>query len=328
MFSESIFPWIVLDFNTSKGFADWVAAIGPTSMACIAVGVAIWQGYVSNKQKKLNQQQIEINKQQLEFNKQQREIQRCGFIYSSFIKEKQDKLLELRKRFLEFKDINMLFLSILFPCSCSDKKQEMGAFSRDIVDISEEDFLVLYYIDSQEIPKNLIEKASKINAEFFQFLVNNEIFVNDNPQLYLHLHQMTYGFGEFFKGFIAKKDLYEEFTQLLASLIKTSNFHTTFSYTDTSSLKKIRQYFYITTRYSLCISEKGENSHILYKAPSSLFNLKKLKYNEREWAESDKIAFFTHSTFLGWFNTWRDTIDGFFSLAFSDIKRVQDYAKK
>ncbi|WP_428049868.1 hypothetical protein [Candidatus Avelusimicrobium caledoniensis] len=332
MFTESIFPWVVLDFNTSKDVADWIAAIGPTAMAFIAVCVAVWQLWVSNKQKNLNKQQIQINKQQLEFNKQQIEIQRCNFVYGGFIKEKQDKLLELRNRFLKFRDINMLFLSIIFPCGAIDKKQTPGFTPQDITDISVADLFVSYYIDSQEIPNNLLEKASKINAEFYQFLEDNKIFLDEDPRLYLYLHKMACGFSEFFKEFITKKDLCKEFDMVVNYLIKTANFHSVFTYADTVSsklwLKKLRQYFYTATRYRFCIDDEGINTNILYRGPDSIFEHNKLQYNEEEWASNDKIAFFTHIVFFGWFQFWRDSIDRSFATAFSDLKRVRNSTKE
>lgn len=329
MFTESIFPWIILDLNTSKDWMDLIAAIGPTVMAAIAVFVAGWQLFVSNKQKNINQQQIEINKQQLEFNEQQMEIQRCNFVYGSVIKEKQDKLLELRRRFLEFKDINMLFLSILFPCGVTDKKYILGTPPRPCWDIDEKDFFVSYYIDSQEIPSNLIEKASKINADFYQFLDNNRIFLNDNYKLYLYLYKISYGFREFFKDFLIQEDLCKEFNMVINKLIKTKNLHSVFHYTDNMEsklwLQKFRQYFYTSTRYRFCIDDEGINTHILYRGPDSIFEIKKLKYDEAVWSSSNKIAFYTHLVFLGWFQFWQANIDHPFSVAFTDM---QQYAKR
>lgn len=335
MFAESIFPWIVLDFNTSKNLVDYFSAIGPTVAAGIAIIVAIWQACIAGKQIKinkqqfdLNQQQLVINKQQLEFNEQQMEIQRCNFVYGSVIKEKQDKLLELRRRFLEFKDINMLFLSILFPCAVTDKKYILGTLPRPCWDIDEKDFFVSYYIDSQEIPNNLIEKASKINADFYQFLDNNRIFLNDNHKLYLYLYKISYGFREFFRDFLIQKDLCKEFNMVINKLIKTKNLHSVFHYTDNMEnklwLQKFRQYFYTNTRYRFCIDDEGINTHILYRGPDSIFEIKKLKYDEVAWASSNKIAFYTRLIFLGWFQFWQANIDYSFSVAFTDM---QQYAK-
>lgn len=330
MFVENIFPSIVLDFNTSKNLLDYVSAFGPSLAAFAAAGIAFWQVCISKKQKEINEQQFNINQQQLEFNKQQIEIQRCNFIYSGLIKEKQEKLLELRNRFLAFKDINMLFLSILFPCAIMDKKQNPGLPPRDPIDIDEEDSYVSHYIDSQEIPTDLIENARKVNLEFYQFLENNKIFLNDNPRLYLYLQKISYGFSEFFKEFITEKTLYTGFYVLINYIYNNVNIHSSFTYTSSIMirLKNIRQYFYGITKYYFCIDENGENTHIFYKNPYDIFSLKKLQYDENKWSESNKIAFFTHAIFTKYFNAWRNDIDKFFSIAFTGMQQIQNYDKK
>lgn len=330
MFIENVFPSIILDFNTSKNWVDYCAAIGPTIMAGIAVWVAYRQARTVKKQTKINEQQFEINKQQLEFNKQQMAIQRCNFIHSNIIKEKQDKLLELRRRFLEFKELNLLFLSILFPSCIADKKQNPGLPPKYPIDIDEKDSLASYYIDSQEIPNNLIEKASKVNAGFYKFLNDNEVFLNDNAKLYLYLQRISYGFSEFFKEFITKKDLYKEFNILINYLARNINLHAIFTYNNANiilTLRKIRKYFYTAIRFQFCIDEGGINEHILYRASDSIFKLKKLRYDEVKWSKSDKIAFFTHSTFIGWFQFWQDNIDSFFSSVFEDIHKIRNNSK-
>lgn len=331
MFAESVFPWLILDFNTSKTWVDYFAAIAPTFMAFIAVCVAAWQLYVSNKQKNINQQQIEINKQQLEFNKQQMEIQRCNFVYSSFIHEKQNKLLELRQKYLLFKEINLNLLGLIFPNTAMNKNFQSLQLP-DVNRLDKKDIICAYYIERHKWPADLLEKAYRLSREFYEFLENNQIFLQDNPELFIHLKTVSYAFSEYMRHVFDTPNMlscYHAIHSKITTSLRVKNFMHYIHYDE--EVYELREDFYNFMHMYLMVSYNGVTDHLLYMPQESIFKTNNLIYSKKDvkkWAINEKIAFHTSLIFNTWFTTWVNYIDEFFTVSFEDIKRVQQYAKK
>lgn len=331
MFAEGIFPWIVLDFNTSKNWVDYFAALGPTVMAFIAICVAAWQLYVSNKQKNINQQQIELNKQQMEFNKQQMEIQRCSFVYSSFIQTKQNKLLELRQKYLLFKEINSNLLGLIFPNTAMDKNLRLLQFP-NVNQLDKKDVVCAYYIERHKWPSDLLEKAYTLSREFYEFLENNQIFLQDNPELFIHLKTISYAFGEYMRHAFDTPNIlscYHAIHTKITKSLKGKNFMHYIHYDE--EVYELREDFYNFIHMYLTVSYNGITDHLLYIPQDSIFKTNNLIYSKKDvkkWSTNEKIAFHTSVIFNTWFTTWLNYIDEFFTVSFEDIKKVQQNAKK
>lgn len=99
-------------WNNGRDFIDYLSALGPTVAAFVAAGVAAWQLCISVQQKRIYEQQ--------------KELQRCSFVYDAFIKEKQQKIIELRELYLEFQERCVDFISIIFPNAIMSKDQRPG----------------------------------------------------------------------------------------------------------------------------------------------------------------------------------------------------------
>lgn len=331
MFAESIFPWIILDFNTSKNWVDYFSAIGPTFAAIIAVIVAIWQACIARKQKGINEQQVEINQQQLEFNKQQMEIQRCNFVYSTFIQEKQNKLLELRKKYLLFKEINSNLLGLIFPNTAMNNKLQPLQLP-DITQLDKNDIICAYHIERHKWPSDLLEKAYQISREFYEFLENNQIFLQDNPELFIHLKTISHAFGEYMRHAFDTPNIlscYHAIHTKITNSLKGKNFMDYIHYDE--EVYDLREDFYDFMHMYLMIPYNGVNDHLLYMLQDSIFKTKNLIYSKediKKWAINEKIAFHTSVIFNTWFTTWLNYIDEFFKVSFEDIKKVQQNAKR
>lgn len=331
MFTESIFPWVVLDFNTSKNWADYFSAIGPTFAASIAVIVAIWQACIAKKQKGINEQQVKINQQQLEFNKQQMEIQRCNFVYSTFIQEKQNKLLELRKKYLLFKEINSNLLGLIFPNTVMNNNLKPLQLP-DITQLDKNNVICAYYIERHKWPSDLLEKAYRISREFYEFLENNQIFLQDNPELFIHLKTISYAFGEYMRHAFDTPNIlscYHAIHTEITRSLKGKNFMHYIHYNQ--EVYDLREDFYNFMHMYLMVSYNGVTNHLLYMPQDSIFKIKNLIYSKEEikkWAINEKIAFHTAVIFNTWFTTWLNYIDEFFTVSFENINKIQQNVKK
>lgn len=292
---------------------DIFSAIGPTVAALIAIGIAIWQAVITHKQKKINAQQ--------------KELQRCSFVYDAFIREKQEKLIKLRKLYLSFQTVCIDFISLIFPNSLSQKDIKPGEIPNiDLLSEIDNDVQAIYFLKSITIKDTTYFETSRdICVNLNNFLIENDVFLQDNPELYQDLKITSQAFLEFFSS-LQDKDFYKILLPLVQKLNKIGIHKEIFySKEGKENIKILRKYFYEFMQGRLVLSRNNCGTGLLYMIPNTFFSVKKPFYtpeNIEKWSQNDKIAFTTHSIFVTWFETWKQYINSFFSVSFDDINRV------
>lgn len=295
-------------------FIDYLSAWGPTIAACVAVFVAGWQLYISIQQKRIYNQQ--------------KELQRCSFIYGAFIEEKQRKILEFRKLYLEFQVSCIDFISMIFPSGIAPKKQNPGEIPNiDFFADTDEAVNVTYFLNSISIPENkYFETNRDVAGRLNLFLENNEVFLQDNPELYEDIKTVSKAFLELFSDMQNKPEVWN----ILRPIIRTLNQsglqkEIFYPQKGRKSIEVLRKYFYEFMHYRLILTRNNCREGMLYMIPNSYFAVKRPSYTERnivKWSGNDLIAFSTHASLIAWFDTWKKYIDSFFKASFEDINNV------
>lgn len=306
---------LIPDFwANGRDFFDYLSACGPTIAACVAVFVAGWQLYISIQQKRIYNQQ--------------KELQRCSFIYDAFIKEKQKKIIELRELYLEFQASCVDFISIIFPSGIAPKKQKPGEPPNiDFFADTDEAINATYFMNSISIPENkYFEENRDIAGRLNLFLKKNEVFLQDNPELYEDLTTVSKAFLDLFSDMQTKSEVWAVLLPIIR-MLNQSGLQKEIFYPkkDRKGIEILRRYFYEFMHYRLILTRNNCRASILSMTPGSFFAVKKPSYTEeniKKWSANDLVAFSTHASLIAWFDTWKSYIDSFFKLSFEDINKV------
>ena len=306
---------LIPDFwDNGRDFIDYLSALGPTIAACVAVFVAGWQLYISIQQKRIYNQQ--------------KELQRCAFVYDAFIGEKQRKIIELRELYLEFQASCIDFISIIFPSGISPKKQKPGEPpSVDFFADTDEAINATYFMNSISIPENKYFETNRDTAgKLHLFLENNEVFLQDNPELYEDLKTVSKAFLDLFSDMQHKPEVWKALLPIIR-MLNQSGLQKEIFYPekDRKGIQILRRYFYEFMHYRLILTRNNCRNGMLYMTPGSYFATKRQPYTEEnilKWSGNDLVAFSTHASFIAWFNIWKEYIDSFFKLSFEDINKV------
>lgn len=306
---------LIPDFWTSgRDFIDYLSACGPTIAACVAVFVAVWQLYISIQQKRIYNQQ--------------KELQRCSFIYDAFIKEKQEKIIELRKLYLEFQTSCVDFISIIFPSGVAPKTQNPGeAPNIDFFADTDEAINAMYFMNSISMPENKYFEGNRdIAGKLNLFLKNNEVFLQDNPELYEDLTTVSKAFLDLFSDMQHRPKVWKVLLPIIR-MLNQSGLQKEIFYPekDRAGIQIVRRYFYKFMHCRLVLTRNNCRNGLLSMTPGSYFSVKRPFYTEEniiKWSENDLIAFSTHASLIAWFDTWKKYIDSFFRVSFEDINKV------
>lgn len=315
------FIFIPDSWNNGRDFIDYLSAFGPTVAAFVAAGVAVWQLCISAQQKNISIQQKRIYEQQ-------KELQRCSFVYDAFIKEKQQKIIELRELYLEFQERCVDFISIIFPNAIMAKDQRPGECPNiDFLADTDEAINAGYFLNSISIEEEkYFETNRDIAGKLNLFLNKNAVFLKDDPILYEDLQIVSKAFLELFSDMQNKPKIWEIILPIISMLNKVGLQKEIFYPQDNrKKVQIVRRYFYEFMQYRLVLTRNNCREGMLYMSPNSYFSIKRPFYtseNITKWSENDLIAFSTHTAFIMWFETWKKSIDNFFKVSFEDINKV------
>ena len=287
-----------------------VSAVTTIIVAIITLGTIFWQIKIQQKQKKIA--------------KHQADLQRCSFVYDCFIREKQEKLIELRRNYLEFKDKCLYLLEKIFPSSISqsDLKQE------EIPDLRIEtpNIISTYHRNIQnESAETFLKNGQDASVKLFNFLKENELFLKDNIVLFHDLQTISKAFKELFQKINSSNDVCQNFMYLakfmnkgngIAILIVDKQIQNT--------IINMRSFFYDFIFYKIMLVRGNSTDWMLCMPKGSVFKELTLSpKNIKQWSENEYIAFHTLLIFNSWFNeTWLKYIDDFFYTSFEDIRKV------
>ena len=283
-----------------------------------SIGIAYWALKLSDKQNKIS--------------KHQSDLEKCAIIYDSFIKEKQEKIIELRKLYLNFKDVCLYTISTIFPSCIGPKNQNNGEPPKINIDGTDV-FVSFLNMDIKENKNTFLVNGKNYSDELLFFLNRNEVFLKDNQDLFNDLQTTSKVFRDFFSKIIEngyRKSLFiicaEIIDKIGSSVINIDMSRNSY----TPIIRELRKFFYHSI-FGLSLSRIGPdgtriNSHILHMTGNSLFKNKDIaaytEENIKKWCQNETIAFDTHAIFITWFDVWFKYIDSFFSVSFNNINKV------
>lgn len=278
---------------------DKFEAIGPTVAAAIAVGVAIWQIFITNKQKKINEKQ--------------KELQRCSFVYDCFIKEKQEKIIHLRKLYKNFHSFFINFISLFFPI--------MGMSDYN----TNPTFIGLYQIKPiKYFGKDYCLIAKKHSEELYEFLEENEVFFKENRLFYVNIKRMAEWSTKFFINLQKETLIYNDCLYFLDKINgleqKKDNVYMP---EEQKKLPKIREFIY-KSLMDLTLND-GEKYNFFLYFMDSYFKKENPSYtndNIVNWSKNDEVCFYAYDIFKATFKQFQQEIDAFFDLAYNDIQQT------
>ncbi len=287
--------------NEKDGW-DIVSAVGPTVAASIAIGVAIWQAIISYKQKKINNQQ--------------KELQRCSFVYDSFLKEKWEKLSQLRELYLNFYENCLALISMVFPSGiASHDSANPPKFSYD-----NNDSIVDYGFNVGISFASVFINGENVCKELERYIRNNEPFLKECASLIEDLRVVVPVFKKLFQKIGANKDLRTSL-EIIAKMMDRNNGSPTILPMDLSG---IRSFFYAEL-WGLILHRGDCNSHLFNLVRGNYFSKFKPVYveeNVQKWSKNNLISFETHSAILTFFNLWLEQINNLFTNAYNDISTI------
>lgn len=282
---------------------DKFEAIGPTTAAIIAVVVAIWQIFITNKQKKINEKQ--------------KELQRCSFVYDCFIKEKQEKIIHLRKLYKNFHLFFMNFVSLFFPV--------IGVPIKDINQNNARTLLGLYHIKPMKyFGEDYFLIATKYSEDLYEFLEENEVFFKENHLFYINLKRTSEWVSKFFINLQKETLIYNDCLYFLNKINgieqkKDSDYMPE----EQKKLPKIREFIYKSLK-DLTLND-GEKYNFFLYFMDSYFKKENPSYtndNIVNWSKNDEVCFYTYGIFKATFKQFQQEIDAFFDLAYNDIQQT------
>ena len=291
------------------GCVNWTAfeAISSTVCSVLTLLVILCQLYLLNKQKNIA--------------KWQADLQRSSFVYDCFIREKQEKLIELRRKYMDFKDRCMYLLGTIFPGSVSPP--EFDFFNPRMVSVDDKNLRPFYHKLVQEESSNTFLQNGEIaSASLSKFLRENEVFLKDNPVLFDDLNTVSKAFNQLFCTINVDENKKSIFTAL-ARFIDTVG-ENSYSFNDVNRqnyMIAMRSFLYDFLHNKIMLKRGDHTESMLSMPPGSIF--KDLNVSRQEWSKNECIAFYTLIIFDTWFNkTWLKYIDDFFYVSFDEISRT------
>lgn len=313
LYSVIVFILFMLPFeifkNTKKEFVELLSAFGPWITAIVVIKFTLLQYNILREQK--------------EIAKYQGFMQRTTLLYSEIIKEKQNKTIELRSKYLLFQEVCYYFLSIIFPHAIKEKVQQ--EFAAPNIDIENAENLITGYYSTGIMREKIFADFHKICSDLYSYLKVNEVFFSNNKELYTDLITISKAFKELFEDILCNKSRLENFEKL-KQIFNITCSQLNFDYAILPEIKTIiismRIYFYNFIHYRLIFERENSKSGILYMIPNTIFQGEDFAYtkeNIEKWSENEVVAFHTYHIFIKWFETWQRNIDSCFNASFGDI---------
>lgn len=266
----------------------------------------------------------------LKMSEKQNKIEKCSIIYDSIIREKQEKIIELRKIYLNFKNSCMYILSIIFPTALAQKNQKLGEILQLNIKNSTEFFPLFSKNGAVENSDTFLINGKNYSLELFKLLEQNEVFLKDNQILYDDLYKTSKAFYNYFLTIGNDTNKKQIFTILSKKMDETGDF-----LKECNITKILRVHFYEFMYCRLIFSREKQDGtkskeHIIYMTENSIFNrINKedrsySRKNIEKWSENNIIAMETYGIFYSWFDFWLKQIDVYFKKSFDNIEKVMN----
>jgi len=198
---------IIYNPTTQHDFHYYVEVYTPIAIGLFAAFIAWIANKISKRalleQKKQFQRQINIERNN--FNKQF-ELQKIQWKYDNFFKYKQDKSLELRNLYRLFKmDLEKFLFTFLPPAIMNKESQPL--VPPDLSNIWDDSKLKVMFnkVVYNESPNSMVQQFYLNSKNLYNFLIANDIFIQDNPVLYEDLKSISKGFEELYSALIENK---------------------------------------------------------------------------------------------------------------------------
>lgn len=302
--------------NTLHDIHYYIEAYSPIIIGFIAAIIAIIANVISKRA--LEQERDQFEKQLIEqreqFNKQF-ELQKLQFKYDNFFKYKQDILLDFRKIYCEFQ-LNILdFIHMFLPSGIAPINQSPSEppIITDI-EIDNQKVIPLYEKKSYNInPNKLLSNFLISSKNLYNFLTENDIFLQDNKELYDDLLSVSRSFKDLFEN-LPKTINIEEF------FYKDNGYY----YFKTESAN-FKEFFYTFMWGRLMVFRNDTNTSLFYALSDSVFKVKNLSYtpeNIKLWVQNNIILFQTAAIFSTYFNIWQKAINDFFNVSIKETGKL------
>lgn len=302
---------IVLNPSNNHDIHYFIDVYSPIVIGIIAAIIAIIANKISKRsileQKKQFNKQLKIERENFQ---KQFELQKIQWKYDNFFKYKQEKLLELRNLYRLFKRDLEKFLFTFLPSGIGSNE---GNFTLpDMSNIWDDSKVNVLYatMEYNEAPSSIMNQFLLNSKNLYDFLLINDIFIQDNPVLYADLKSISKGFKELYSALIDNKGFDKLF-------IEQDN-----KFIPYPENKSFRKFFYTFMHYRMGIMRGNLNTSLFYEIPNSIFKLYKMDYSDEnieKWSSNNIILFHTGGIFVTWLETWEKYINEFFITSISDI---------
>ena len=289
---------INLTFNILKSNIDWANII---TMVMTTIISAIVSAIVAIKVAESN------NKKQFELFDKQIDEQRMLWKNENLYKYRQDKLLELRKIYINFQTNVFDFLSLFIPSS-------IGA---SILDPTLNKSLKYEYkaLKFFESPSSMINRFLTSSNILCEFLKENDIFLQDKSELKEDLNALAKTFQELFGKLDKNNGLENLFLPSSASN----------EYTLVPQNPSFCKYFYKFMNGHLYLKRGETRIHLFYLYENSIFKNNKLSFEDGEidnWCSNIIVLFGTSMIFYTWLKHISNSIDSYFVASLEEIQNL------
>lgn len=307
---------VVLNPTNNHDVHYFVEVYSPIIIGLIAAGIAYIANRISKRsileQKKQFNKQLKIERENFQ---KQFELQKIQWKYDNFFKYKQDKLLELRSLYRKFKFDIENFIKTFLPTAIGNADKDAPLMALPNMSNIDDDSHIkpIYFNTTYEIaPDEMLENFFEDSKNLYNFLIDNDIFIQDNPMLYDDLKSISRGFKELFtalKNNNAFSKLFVYNKEIGKYILIPEN-------------EAFRRFFYTYMHYRMNIQRGDLSTSLFYEIPNSVFKIYKLAYTEEnveKWISNNIILFNTSGIFIAWLETWEKYINEFFTTSISDI---------
>ena len=305
---------IILHPTESHDLHYFIEIYSPIVIGLIAALIAYFANEISKRamaeQAKQFQEQLKLERNNFQ---KQFELQKIQWKYDNFFKYKQEKLLELRNLYRLFKRDLEIFLFTFLPSGIGSNE---GIFKLpDMSNIWDDSKVKVLYTTTEynEAPSSIMNQFLINSKNLYDFLLTNDIFIQDNPVLYSDLKSISKGFKELYSALIDNKGFDKLF-------IEQDN-----KFIPYPENKSFRKFFYTFMHYRMGIMRGDLNTSLFYEIPNSIFKLYKMDYSDEnieKWSSNNIILFHTGGIFVTWLETWEKYINDFFVTSLNEISNI------
>lgn len=309
---------LIISFGQpTNDFTVNLSAWGPVIIGLISIGLA-WFSYNLSK-KNLEQQksqfEIQLKNEQEQFKKQLK-LQNQQWKYDNLFKYRQDKLLEFRKLYKQFKTDTVEFLQLFMPSSMgypllqAHKLDSLTTLDID-ADLRYEYFKTVFYHPPNELLKQYL-KNCKLLVEFIK---ENDLFLLDDSEFFEDIRALSTAFLELYEKLNINNDLNKLFYQKENKYILVPTNHS------------FCKFFYKFMQWHLHLKRGETRTHLFDLYSNSIIKINKLSYDDSEinkWCSNPKVLFNTYMIFGNFLKNIEHYINAFFVKPIDQIKELSN----